>query len=423
MMGSTMKGSAAAGVAVTAVAAAALLAGLWRTLFAAQPLDGLRTGLFALALAVIVAGRAWLRERGPRMGVRAARMLVLGAAAMSVVGAVQLAEAWRQSTAFDSFDGSVLDIGANTHCAAAALLHGRNPYVARCQRTRVVPDPARGVVREADGTVRVRGVIYRSGYPYFPLMVAAYVPAVASRAPLAALRCTALAALLASLFAAAALVRSVVPRGDRALAFGATAAALLSVPQLGFELFEECATDVVIAPVLLLAFAAWERRRPALAGSLAAATLGMKLFPGALVIAAMLVATHADAAARRRFVTATALASLAIFAPAVIAAPMDFYADTMLFYAVVHGVDGSSIAGHLPPGARGAWFVAGGALVAAALSTARSGRPGATLRAFVLADLLFLAFNKMTRWNYFMPLGAALMITAWLPSTAVRRDP
>ena len=179
----------------------------------------------------------------------------------------------------------MLDIGDNTHCAASALLRGDNPYRLRCQRTEIVHEPSRGVVRRADGAVTLRGVPYRYGYPYFPLMAAAFVPATAFLDGVASLRATLLAALAATLLASAVLVRALRPPGSRTLAFTAAWAALLCNPVLGFQLFEECSTDLVIAPLLLLAFAAHERRRYALAGVLAAASFGMKLFPGALVLA------------------------------------------------------------------------------------------------------------------------------------------
>ncbi|MBK6535035.1 MAG: hypothetical protein IPF99_37485 [Deltaproteobacteria bacterium] len=389
----------------------AALAALWHLLQGSQHFDGLRLGALTLGLAAVLALPASLLARwSATVPPRAARLLTAALLVWIAVGSLDLVRSWQDAAHFRDFRSTVLDIGDNTHCAASALLRGDNPYRLRCQRTEIVHEPSRGVVRRADGAVTLRGVPYRYGYPYFPLMAAAFVPATAFLDGVASLRATLLAALAATLLASAVLVRALRPPGSRTLAFTAAWAALLCNPVLGFQLFEECSTDLVIAPLLLLAFAAHERRRYALAGVLAAASFGMKLFPGALVLASLGVALYDDPEARRRFALGATLTMLLVFAPALLAGATDFASATLLFYAVAHDVERSALAGWIPAALRPAWYALGAALVAWSLRSARRGDASSALRAFVLADLVFLAFNKMSHLNYFEPLGPALMM-------------
>lgn len=391
--------------------ATAALAALWHLLQRSQHFEGLRIGALTLALAAAVALHRPLSLRWTAtVPARTGRLLTAALALWIATASLDLVRSWQDAAHFRDFRSTVLDIGDNTHCAATALLRGENPYRLRCQRTEIVDDPSRGVVRRADGSVSLRGVRYRYGFPYFPLMAVAFVPAARFLDGVPALRVTILAALAATLLASAALVRALRPRGSRALAFAAAWAALLCNPVLGFQLFEECSTDLVIAPALLLAFWALERRRYALAGALAASTVGMKLFPGALALASLGVALYDDPAARRRFALGAAVTALLVFAPALLAGATDFASATLLFYAVAHDVERSALAGYVPAALRPAWFALGAALVAWSLRTARRGDAATALRAFVLADLAFLAFNKMSHLNYFEPLGPALML-------------
>lgn len=396
----------------------AALAALWHLLQGSQHFDGLRLGALTLGLAAVLALPASLLARwSATVPPRAARLLAAGLLIYVAVGSLDLVRSWQDAAHFRDFRSTVLDIGDNTRCAASALLRGDNPYRLRCQRTEIVHAPSRGVVRRADGAVTLRGVPYRYGYPYFPLMAAAFVPAAAFLDGVTSLRVTLLAALALTLLASASLLRSLLPAGPRALAFCAVWAALLCNPVLGFQLFEECSTDLVIAPLLLCSFAAFARKRYGLCGALAAATLGMKLFPGALLVASLGVALYDRPEARRRFAVGAALVTALVFAPALLAGATDFASATLLFYAVAHDVERSALAGWIPSALRPAWYALGAALVAWSLRSARRGDASSALRAFVLADLVFLAFNKMSHLNYFEPLGPALMV-----ASLVQRD-
>lgn len=402
----------------------AALAALWHLLQLSQHFDGLRLGALTLGLAAVLALPASLPPPwSSAIPARTARLLTAALLVYIASASLGLVRSWQDAAHFRDFRSTVLDIGDNTHCAASALLRGDNPYRLRCQRTEIVHAPSRGVVRRADGAVTLRGVPYRYGYPYFPLMAAAFVPAASFLDGVTSLRATLLAALVLTLLASASLLRALLPPGARSLAFCAVWAALLGNTVLGFQLFEECSTDLVIAPALLCSFAAFARGRHGLSGALAAATVGMKLFPGALLVASLGVALYDRPEARRRFAVGAALVTALVFTPALLAGATDFASATLLFYAVAHDVERSALAGYVPSALRPAWFALGAALVALSLRPARRGDASSALRAFVLADLVFLAFNKMSHLNYFEPLGPALMVASLAWRDRDRPDP
>jgi len=231
----------------------------------------------------------------------------------------------------------VIDIGATTVAALAALAHGANPYV-------LPIDPLAGGIAGAAASFH--------GYKYLPAMLAVY-------APLAlpfGVRGIVLTNLLLQGATAAALAR-IAARGG-AVAGLAAAALYLSLPFPAYQLLARGVNDLVPVLALLLAFLALERR-PFAAGVLVGLSLAAKPMPGAAALFCLVPA----AGARGRYFAGVAVGLLPVV-PFALDAPQAFWSNIVLFNAL-RPIDDTSWLFGLPGWAStGARALAAAALVA-----------------------------------------------------------
>ncbi len=281
----------------------------------------------AILLALIpVLSRLGERRRAPPGP--AARRGVIGALAIFALMQVGFA-------VLRTAKPKVIDIGATTVAALAALAHGANPYV-------LPIDPLAGGIVGAAASFH--------GYKYLPAMLAVY-------APLAlpfGVRGIVLTNLLLQGATAAALAR-IAARGG-AVAGLAAAALYLSLPFPAYQLLARGVNDLVPVLALLLAFLALDRR-PFSAGVLVGLSLAAKPMPGAAALFCLVPASGA----RGRYFAGVAVGLLPVV-PFALDAPQAFWSNIVLFNAL-RPIDDTSWLFGLP-----GWAAAGArALAAAAL--------------------------------------------------------
>lgn len=340
----------------------------------------------------------------------------------------QVHQAW---LGFDEESGFLVDIALNTECAATALLDGRNPWAERCQLWHDVP-PMPGKVEvvagvDGDNEVRMHGLRYAYGYPYFPAMAATYVPARAILGDGRAMRVTNVLLVLAHLVFLPLLVRRLV-QGDPTEAILVALVAFLGVGRFGRELFEYAVTDIAISFWALLGFLAASHRRFALSGALLGVASACKLLPGPFLVVPFALAlwVRGDRREALRLGVAWGVTSTAIVLPAILADAESFFTATILFYLTYHSVgDDTSLFVHLPEAARPVFQAIGYATSAAVLVAAalRRDRPAlvAALEATFLGWIVFVAFARMIHLNYLVGVYAlGTVALAWTTSRSLR---
>lgn len=304
------------------------------------------------------------------------RMMAALGCAVAMLGLAQLGFA-----IFRTAKLKVIDIGATTIAALAALAHGGNPY-------------ALPIDLEA---------AQFHGYKYLPVMLAAY-------APLAAFGLRGIVLTnLALQGATAAALRALAARINRSAGLAA-AAFHLAIPFFAFQLFARGVNDLVAVLPLLLALLALERR-PFLAGMLVGLSLAAKLMPGAAALLCLLPGPGA-----RRAYAWGVLVGLLPVVPFVLWGPAAF-ADNILLFNALRPIDDTSWLWGLPAGAAlAARLVAVAALAALYLHILRH-PPRLETRLILLtaAILLVFAVGPDMHHNYylwFLPLLAPLAALA-----------
>ena len=182
-------------------------------------------------------------------------------------------------------DGS--DIALNTVAAGDWFLQGKNPYRERSQVQYVMePGP---LVSVTSDEVRLLGVPYAYGYPYFPVMFLTYLPFRWVTSQVNCLRLGNLLMLALNSIFILALARRLVPGRAGWTIGGLSAIAALSVELLIRESFDQGITDVIISTYALIGFWFMSRQQMGLAGVFLGLAQSCKLLPGPLLIAPALI--------------------------------------------------------------------------------------------------------------------------------------
>jgi len=303
------------------------------------------------------------------------------------------------------------DIPLNTWEAGRVLLSGENPYAVRCQLwAEVGADPH--VTRTEDG-IRILGVPYHYGFPYFPGMLLGFLPARLLGLGVDGIRLWNLVLAVASGWGLVLLTRRLAP--NQPAATWLALAAFLSVWVYAYEIFGYAVVDIMIATFALFAFVALSRGRWGLAGALLGLAWSCKLLPAPVLLLALLVWPGARSGLRSLLAWFSGV-GVAVILPFVIWGPAAFLSATILFYVAHHAPgDNTALFHYLPSGLRLPYQLLGFALTAiTAVWGAR--RPGASawtpLAAGFAAYVIFIAFGRMSHLNYLWsvwPLGCAAL--------------
>ncbi|MEM8933373.1 MAG: glycosyltransferase 87 family protein [Acidobacteriota bacterium] len=251
---------------------------------------------------------------------------------------------------FDDESGFLVDIALNTDCAVTAWLAGENPWATRCQLWHEVPT-TEGVEVTADGAVFLHGWRYHYGYPYFPAMIATYLPMRLVVDGPEAVRWTNLVLVLAHLVLMSVILYRLLPAVDRRLGILVAMVAFLGVGRFGRELFEYAVTDIAISFWALCGVLACWHRRFVVGGALFGIASACKLLPGPFLVAPLALALFVRGERRSalRLAVAWVVTTAAVVLPAVLADPESFVTATILFYRTVHAVgDDTSLWFFLP---------------------------------------------------------------------------
>jgi len=403
------------GIPVLALAPLAAWVALWNVL------GGYTFGHGALSFACLTGIGAVCAAAGPltrRLAVR--RLVAPRRAVVAVLGVVVLGSMIGQARMLERGVGSdrMVDVGRNTLCAGRRFFdEGVDPYATNCQLLSVRGAPH---VTYARGGLRMFGVPYAYGYPYFPAMFLSFEPFRRADAGLDAIRygnaCWLVLAVVGAFWLA---VRLAPPRAGP-LAGWLAAAATVPIWALGFDLFRAGVTDLVIAVYLLAGLIAWTYRRPLAAGVGVGLAWAAKLLPGGLVVFALAAwSARARPAGRAPLFVGIAAAMAVIVVPFVVWRPGEFLSSTILYYLTARAAgDDSSLWYALPSGLQTPFLVVGGAVVLAVVAVGVA-RRDATIadvaRTSFLGYVAFVAFNKMIHLNYLwavLPVGAAALAAA-----------
>lgn len=370
------------------------------------------------ALALVL---ALLFRKSPRplcsSGRLGACVMVVFALALLAAQAVHLAPVLRAELRLPD-GGRALDMTINTTMAGDHALHARNPYAHFCLvQHEVKPLPGNHITRDADG-LKMFGVPYRFGYPYFPLMFLSYLPFRGLAESHHAVRLGSVCFALLSSVLLVLLVRRLVPVGSRTVSAAWALALFWGVRVLDRELVVYAIPDFVIGTYALLGFLCLSHGRFALAGVFLGMAQSCKLLPGPLLLLPVLL-TLGGAAEKRRLLVAYAATALAFVAPCAAAEPRLFLSSTVLYYLTHHvRGDDTSMWFFLP-----AWFQPvflffgyGAALSIAALGVRPRLRHDVrvALALSFCSYFVFVAFGKMTHLNYIWsiyPLGCLALVT------------
>ncbi len=300
---------------------------------------GLETWGHGKATFVRMLGLLLLVVAAPRLGrlearIGTSRTLGLVLLAHALLLAHGLFEALRAELARPELTQVGIDIARNVHEAGTQFLAGNNPYEERCQLGHQI---AAGPHVTIDGEgVRMYGLRYPYGFPYFPVMMLAYLPFRGAYEGMHAIRAGNGVFMLLGAIGVAWLAARSVPRGSRTLAVGLGLVAYLGIDVLAPEHFRLAVTDVVVAALAVFAFVALSHERVLLAGALFGLAQATKLLPGPmLVLPALLLLT--EKRARLRLFLAYALVSLAFLLPPLLRSPEAFLSSTVAFYLTHHG--------------------------------------------------------------------------------------
>ncbi len=321
-------------------------------------------------------------------------------------------------------DRWAFDIGENTYLAGTAFLAGKNPYAERAQAGYIIQPGPKTTVE--GGRVKMFGLDYAYGYPYFPAMFLSYLPF----RPLApfyhSLRIANGVFFALTLVGIFWLSHRLLPVDCRAVGRWLAVAAFVGTPALPQEIWKFVVTDILIALFALYAFIALSHRRPALAGVLFGLCQASKLLPGPVLVAPVLLWLFR----RPGFwpvLVGYAATTVALVGPALLAEPELFFSSTILFYLTNHAEgDSSSLWFDLPRALRGPFSLAGYALTGAvvALGARRRDRDLSwPLALGFAAYLVFTAFNKMIHLNYVWGVYAlgCVAVVARVGGSAVAR--
>jgi uncharacterized membrane protein len=264
--------------------------------------------------------------------------------------------------------------------------------------------------------VRMYGVPYTYGFPYFPAMFLSYLPARAITSGYDSLRVANAIFLALNLLGIFWLTRRLSPAGLATTAGLAGCVAYVGVGALQTELFRYAITDLVIATYGVFAFLALSYRRWILAGVLFGLAQACKLLPGALLVLPVLLWLWGRPGGWKLLIAYVAT-SVVILLPFVLLSPALFLSSTVLFYVTYHARgDYSSLWFFLPSVLKTPFRLLGYGLTAGGVGwivRRRSEDSLAPLTIAFLAYLIFVAFSNMIHLNYIWgtyPLGCVALV-------------
>jgi hypothetical protein len=366
--------------------------------------------MLTLVVALLLGGRQVTRH-APRTGGRRLIQLVLGLLLIALL--VNLGIGLAAELARPSGERFAIDIGMNTYSAGTALLEGKNPYAEFAQAWhKIKPGPH---VTLDHGAVRLYGVPYAYGFPYFPAMFLSYLPARAVTSGYDSLRVTNAILLALNLAGIFWLARRLSPASLATTAGLAGCVAYVGVSALRTELFRYAITDLVIATYALYAFLALSHRRWIVAGVLFGLAQACKLLPGPILVAPVLIWLWGRPGAGRLLVAYVAT-SVALIVPFVVPNPGLFLSSTILFYLTAHAAgDDTSLWFVLPEALRVPFRIVGYLLSAGCVGWMVRRRADDLLTPLTLAFTaygIFIAFASMIHLNYLWgiyPLGCVAL--------------
>lgn len=367
-----------------------------------------------LVLVAVVVGGSRLRSLERRIGTP--NMLALAALALAAWLARSLGLACRDALLNPGLATSAIDIARNVYEAGNQFVAGHNPYGERCQLGHVItPGPH---ITNTGGVLRMFGLEYRYGFPYFPAMILAYLPFRSLADGLHSIRLGNAAYLVIAALGAAVLAGKSVARPNSLLAASLALVAFLGVEVLAPEHFQLGVTDICIAAFAVVAYAALASEHVVVAGVFLGIAQAAKLLPGPLLMLPAL-AYVSGLQGRRRLFGAYALVSVILITPAFAANPEGFVSSTVAFYLTYHNVgDDTSLYWFLPEWAKAPFLGVGLVLALGFALVGFRRRPASAAQAAGLAwasYMLFITFNRMTHLNYMWSvhsLGAAALATA-----------
>jgi len=350
-------------------------------------------------VAALLLGGGRLARVVPRTGGERPIRIVLGLVLAALL--VSLAVGLAAELARPSGEQFAVDIAMNTYAAGTAFLEGKNPYAEFAQVWHELkPGPH---VTVEHGEVRMYGVPYTYGFPYFPAMLLSYLPMRAVVPGYDSLRVTNAILLALNLAGIFWLARRLAPAGLATLAGLAGGVAYVGVSVLRTELFRYAVTDLVIATYAVFAFVALSHQRWIVAGVLFGLAQACKLLPGPLLVAPAVLWLWGRPGMLKLLI-AYAATSVAIILPFVLPAPGLFLSSTILFYLTAHaGGDYSSFWYFLPAALKPPFRVVGYLLTAVCVAWAFRRRGDDLLTPLTLAFvayLVFVAFGTMIHLNY-----------------------
>jgi hypothetical protein len=303
----------------------------------------------------------------------------------------------------------MIDIAANTHKASELLSAMRNPYASRAQLWYdIQPGPH---VEISGGDVKMYGVPYYYGYPYFPATFLTYMPLYLLIEGYASIRTGNLLLLALNILGLILLVWRFSGVDRRIETAMIAVVSYLGVYVYAREIFDSGIVDILISTYALFAFVALAYGRDWTAGLLLGAAQACKLLPGPFLILAVVLALSSGTR-RLRVMAGYLVAASLIIGPFFVMNPGAFVSSTVLYYLTNHATgDNTSLWYFLPELIQGSFLLAGPLLAGAVLVVlSRLGREptlGAILASFC-SFAVFMAFSQMTHLNYMWgvyPLG------------------
>jgi len=302
----------------------------------------------------------------------------------------------------------IMDIGANTYAATRHLLESNNPYAHPAQLW-VETFSNKPNITELDGQVYMFGIPYYFGYPYFPTMALAYTPLSALFDSYAGIRVTnILLSGLNWLLVVEIVKHELVKRGhiNNSTQFVQQTSFILlfCLPAYLINIYYLGITDILITSFSLLCFLALGRDKIFIAGLCLGLAQASKLLPAPIFLLAI-VCWLPLMRLRFQFIAGFALASLVLVLPFLLYDYKSFLSATILYYLTHHkGGDSTSLWFYLPEVLQGVFLILS-PLLTFIFTVYFSWRSQGDLSKLVsicfIAYCLFIAFNKMSHFNYY----------------------
>lgn len=318
--------------------------------------------------------------------------------------------------------GGIIDIGANTYAATDAFAQGLDPYITKSQLwvTQFPADTPH--LTTIDGEVRMFGVPYYYGFPYFPLMFISYLPAYLGISGYLAIRITHIVLILINIMAFKLIIGQLLPQPIRRTALFIAFCSYLGVLRFSIEAVMLGVTDILISSYLLWAFVALSKRQYFIGGGLLGCAQACKLLPAPFVLLAVMWMLYQQKQTLRVYINLLGgyiIANIIFVLPFIIWHFDGFLSSTILYYLTHHqGGDTTSLWYFLPSIAQTPFLLIGLLLTLSSIIYCQKSTQyalTACLSAAFSSYVLFMIFSKMTHLNYLwgvFPLGClALALT------------